>query len=66
MNTSGGGTSLSTLAATDTVENIVVFVSNALRYDSLPPNIVRLDKTTKAVNPKHRHRLRLQRFGYLA
>lgn len=42
---------LSSLAATDTVENIVVFVSDALRYDGLPEQIKQLGVTAKAVAP---------------
>ena len=51
MDTSGGSTSLSALAATNAVENVVIFVSDALRDDSLPASIARLGVTAKAVAP---------------
>lgn len=43
--------SLSSLTTATTVENIVIYVSDALRYDSLPRKIQKLGVTAKAVAP---------------
>lgn len=43
--------SLSSLTTTNTVENVVIYVSDALRYDSLPRKIRTLGVTAKAVAP---------------
>ncbi len=42
---------LSSLAATDSVENVVIFVSDALRYDSVPEQIRRRGITARAIAP---------------
>ena len=47
----GRAPSLSALAGTETVENVVVFVSDALRHDSLPTRIAEHGVTAKAVAP---------------
>jgi hypothetical protein len=43
--------SLSSLTTTTTVENVVIFVSDALRFDSIPKEIKNLGVTAKAIAP---------------
>lgn len=42
---------LAELAATDDVENVVLFVSDAMRYDFLPTSVRRLGVTARAIAP---------------
>ncbi len=44
-------TPLSAVAASDTVENVLVFVADSMRYDSLPEKIRKRGVTAKAIAP---------------